>query len=210
MMLERNLLFLSLPDEKMISRICWQRIFVIALLFGLSFHTGAQDRRYYTFEEWEFRSDVLTLEKFQPWSTGLLVVESKQLKFPTIFSLETPKLKRVRVDPDFERIKSEWAQKHPRSAVIEIHHYPFLKSQGMNHAREAYVWVIASGKILNIELVRRGACNASTMLLDPENEPYILIPRDLYLEIKNRILEAEENAKAEGLGIWMKKEVQNQ
>ena len=72
----------------------------------------------------------------------------------------------------------------------------------MNHWREAYVWVLDGEDLLNEELVRNGACPASVMLLDQENEPYILIPRYVYDEIKTRLLSAEKEAKAAGLGIW--------
>lgn len=189
------------------SKIGLVQLFLAVFVFILNapLVTNAQDRKTFEFENWKFQTDVLTLEKFQLWSTGLLVIESKHIKTPTIFSIETPKVKRVKVNLDFENLKNEWVAKHPRSTVIEIHHYPILTSQGLNQGREAYVWIIAEGKILNIELVRQGACSASAMLLDPENEPYILIPKYVYEEVKTRILDAEKKAQSENLGIWKTK-----
>jgi hypothetical protein len=181
-------------------------VYVVLLPFFLVLGAvnGSAQFRDYKFEKWTFSTNVLTLEKFLPWSTILFIERRKSIDIPTIYSLEAPKDRRVKVNPDFERIKTEWSAKYPRSSVIEIHHYPLFESQGLNHGREAYVWIIADGNILNIELVRKGACTAQAMLLDSVNEPYISIPKGLYDEIKKRIVDAEKMAQADGIGIWKK------
>ncbi len=179
-------------------------LFIAFFFFSSNGTAVAQKRTTFEFENWKFETHVYTLEKFLPWNTSLIVEESAAIDIPTIFSLDTPASARFRVNSVFEQEKSEWKTKFPDSKVIEIHHYPTLSNMGMNHGRSAFVWVISGDKILNIELVRNGACTAANMLLNKNQERYILIPRGLYDEIKERLLKAEEFAKSEGRGIWVK------
>lgn len=162
----------------------------------------AQPLTTFKIDKWTFKTSALSLEKFFPWSTHLIVEQSKQVQIPTLYSIEPPKVERIRVTADFESAKNKWISAHPHSDVIEIHFYPILISQGMNDGREAYVWIFADGSILNVELVRAGACPAEAMLLDPENESYVLIPRALYERVKGRLLEAEDEARKARRGIW--------
>ena len=56
--------------------------------------------------------------------------------------------------------------------------------------------------IFNIELVRRGICDARAMLLEPEEELGILISYEAYQEFTSRAVAAEALARSDKVGIW--------
>lgn len=64
------------------------------------------------------------------------------------------------------------------------------------------VWVVDGNDNLNMQLVRKGACEAKTVLLNEEDEGHILIKEEVYKEFKKKVIEAETQAKKESLGIW--------
>lgn len=175
------------------------------IIMGVPLHGLGQKLQTFDLRGWRFRSEVFTIKKFQPWSTGALIKESSQLGIPTIFSLEAPKLDRLKVVAHFEEAKETWLRKNRRLTAIPVHYFPVMASQGMNFGREAFIWVIGeNGSILNIELIRQGTCRAEAMLLDDQNESYVLVPKGLYLDIKKQMIEAERLAKHDNLGIWRK------
>ena len=66
----------------------------------------------------------------------------------------------------------------------------------------SYVWVIDGEVNLNIELVRKGACDSRTMLVDEAVEANLLVDKQRYLDFKRRIIEAEAIAKSNKSGLW--------
>ena len=114
--------------------------FVTALLIVAfaAFPLFGQKLTTFKFERWTFSAEVMKLKKFQQGSTGVLVEDSKKITIPTIFSLETPRIKRLRVTPGFEDAKISWLAKYPRSTVIPVHYSPAYESQGLNFGREAF------------------------------------------------------------------------
>jgi hypothetical protein len=142
------------------------------------------------------------LEGFLPHSTGVIIKNSNQFQIPTIFSLNTPSEYRVRRHRTFHEITERWSVERPDSRVVVVHYNAVYPNTDTSYARNGYVLVIWKDQILNIELVRRGACTSRTMLLHEDDEKDILIDAQIYSEFKKRIIEAEISAKHEGIGIW--------
>jgi hypothetical protein len=150
----------------------------------------------------EFQTEVRTLKNFEPGSTSLTVLNGSRTAVPTFFSFEPPKRKRLQASREFEGAKKEWLKRHPRSQVAEIQHSTYTYNGMPTSGRNAYVWVMDGDAIFNIELVRRGICDARAMLLEPEEELGILISYEAYQEFTSRAVAAEALARSDKVGIW--------
>ena len=181
--------------------------FIVFSCFGMSVLAQNNTRKQDT-DKSNLQSDLLILEKFNPPTTLVTVKNSKKLKIPTVFLLETPSGYRACTDPSFYKITNKWFVDHPNSLVIEVFSIPIFPNKQIEYGKQSYVWVVDGADNLNIELVQKGACEAKSMLLDDETEKDILIESNRYIEFKRRILEAEQKAREIGLGIW-KTKVQN-
>ena len=166
---------------------------------GLAF---AQDGKNKKSRQSKQQSNILILKKFDPPTVGVIVRNSEKLKIPTIFSLDTPSIYQANLDVSFHKITKKWLSDHPDSLVIEVHRYPVFPQKGIEYARESYVWVIDGDENLNIQLVKNGACDAKTMLLNKEYEKDILVAKEKYDGFKQKIIEAEKTAKENKLGVW--------
>ena len=106
------------------------------------------------------------------------------------------------LEPLWTKLHDEWVKNHNESIIVEVERGKTLEEDGEVLTRSSYVWLLDKDENFNIELVRKGACKSSVMLVDQEVESSILVKKVLYDKFMSRILDAERKAKEENLGIW--------
>jgi hypothetical protein len=115
---------------------------------------------------------------------------------------------------DFESRVKRWLAEHPR-AVLR----PILTREPLNervpNSKLIVIWIVDGGENLNVYLVRHGCVGAHLMLAMTDDDSDVQralglpkdkleVPIDDYRAVRKQLIEAEEKAKQERLGIWAK------
>jgi hypothetical protein len=123
--------------------------------------------------------------------------KTRMYKLTARGSLSLPGLGAKRYPASLEQRIAAWLAKHPKARALPIEAYPFFS----NSVARVYIWVVDGTENLNIDLVREGFINASSLLP-------ILRTADLYISarelaaFRKEIKAAEIAAAKANKGIW--------
>ncbi len=100
---------------------------------------------------------------------------------------------------NFEDLIKSWLTEHPNAQTKVVYVLDGMLADVPDSKMKA-VWVMDGDANLNIHLVRMGGCPAGTMLLNPEDKTSLT--REEYQAFAKKVVEAQQLAKEEKLGIW--------
>jgi hypothetical protein len=132
----------------------------------------------------------------------------------TLFSLLSLGTFRAELSNNFGARMKEWLRKHPHAVLRPIVTRPPVMEKGP-HLKMVFVWITDGEENLNVYLVRQGCVGAGQMLAVTDEDPDIQrefglekdklqVPIAEYRAVRKQLVEAEEKAKQERLGIWAK------
>jgi hypothetical protein len=182
-----------------------KNIFLIFTLFVLSFFTlQAMGQVLDNKSAIANPADDMRVERFRPPIYTIVVVKlQKEPKYPTSFDLQTPHVSSTKINyPLVGEIVTRWLSDHPKSKAVEVFVLPVFPNGKKKYGVVSYIWVVDGSENLNIQMVRNGACEARTVLLDEGDEKGALISKEAYRAFREKVIEAEVQAKKERLGIW--------
>ena len=97
---------------------------------------------------------------------------------------------------------NSWLQKHPSAEAIIVYKLQPVMTE-MPDSTMKSVWVTDGKDNLNVYLASIGALPAATLLLKPGDDTSVT--RQDYESYSKRVIDAEETARQEKLGIWAAK-----
>ena len=155
----------------------------------------------------ELNFDSDRLEKVKPsiiaWTWDEGVYHSKDQEPRTVYLLmNTGGVVELQLSKNFNELIKSWFSEHPDAEAI-------VTNTIIGHtSRQGWifkpVWVKDKNEILNVYLVRNGACRANTMALPADRET--LLSAEQVKTVHKKLYEAEAIAIKEKLGIWAETE----
>jgi hypothetical protein len=100
---------------------------------------------------------------------------------------------------NYEALIKSWLAEHPNAQARVIYILEGMLTNVPDSIMKA-VLVTDGDANLNIHLVRMGGCPAGTMMLNPEDKTSLT--REEYQAFAKKLIEAQQLAKQEKLGIW--------
>ncbi|CAN5592774.1 hypothetical protein BH20ACI4_BH20ACI4_22520 [soil metagenome] len=106
---------------------------------------------------------------------------------------------RAPTSDNFENLIQTWLAKHSKAETVLVYEMEGMMSNNPNSKMKA-VWVVEGEENLNIYLVRNGGCPGGTMVLNVGDKTPLT--KEEYEAFVKKLIEAEQLAKKEQLGIW--------
>jgi hypothetical protein len=100
---------------------------------------------------------------------------------------------------NFESLIKSWLAKHPKANAIVVYTLEGMM-EAIPDSKMKAVWIVDGNDNLNIHLVRMGGCPAGTMFMNRRDKT--ALTREEYESFVMKVIEAEDLAKKEKLGIW--------
>lgn len=117
----------------------------------------------------------------------------------SLYTLMTQGGFRAPTSKEFENSIQSWLARHPQAEAVLVYTIEGALTS-ISDSKMKAVWIVDGDDNLNINLVRMGGCPAGTMLLNEGDKTPLT--RKKYEAFAKKVLEAEESAKKEKLGIW--------
>jgi len=109
---------------------------------------------------------------------------------------------RAPTSPDLGKLSRDWLDSHPKAEAVLVYTLQPISTNDPNSQMKS-MWIVDGQENLNLYLVRKGACPAGTMVLEPGDETPLT--KEEYEAFEKKVWEAEKTATAEKLGIWAQK-----
>jgi hypothetical protein len=106
---------------------------------------------------------------------------------------------RAPTSANYESLIENWMAQHTNAEAIVVYTLDGARTNYPD-SKMKWVWVVDGEDNLNIHLVRQGGCPAWTMLLNDGDKAYV--SQDEYESFVRKLIEADQLARQEKLGIW--------
>ena len=151
----------------------------------------------------ELNFDSATLEKVKPssvaWTWDEGVYQSKNQEPRTVYLLmNTGGVVELQLSKNFNELIKSWLTEHPNAEAIVTNTISGVSDR--KGWKFKPVWIRDGDELLNVYLVRQGACRGQTMDMSANLER--AISDDDIKIVRKKLYQAEFLAMKEKLGIW--------